>query len=718
MVDSSEDALIMEEREELMVSLVDYEQVIPIIRVAHFLKPTLPSAEKFPFSPSRPNIQELRRSTSLKVQFRGGVSVSHLKEWATWVNKLKPLYQEIWKKAGIFEAIIASTFKICMHNDLIIALAERWCLETNTFILPWGEATVTLEDMVVLSGYSVLGHCVLNPIKTQESVQTEKVLSEAFTVIAARKRNVYQHAWMEHFAGRGGHLEHIALLTLWLSRYVLPSKSYYKVDRALFPIAIHLSQGIPVAFAPAVLASIYRDLTLLKQFIISSFKHPEQSNYRCIEDTSDLILRAPLHIVQLWAWERFPSLLLKPSVINFGEPRVARWHKVKKARCVDPRSAIDSAAELFLWRPYAIDTVKNWDINKFYKEKEEYVVVGPNVGREILMFARLIRASELVGMDCVELYNPHRVSMQFGFDQDVPGCVNHAWRYYDRPIKDAKLYIPSRFFQSDVSKRYLEWWKNQKITPEDAVKHVIKGQQSKTHGRIPEMLWGHNEKLNALVCCECARKSYEVRTNGNIQDCEMRDVESSDDDDNLTISEFSRKRRLQKKGITVADNRELLPTTNCQSSSPWNDELTATEREALIESKPKKLETTNGKSEELDGNEAYVVKENMPQESMDKNDKGDCKLNLPGSEGLNANRSDGYAECSSTSLAKASVEASKRTANGINKTEGNMQIENIDNHEKGSSRYEKIDLDLLKLEKRIRNFENIIAGKVPRLRTR
>lgn len=64
------------------------------------------------------------------------------------------------------------------------------------------------------------------------------------------------------------------------------------------------------------------------------------------------------------------------------------------------------------------------------------------------------------------------------------------------------------------------------------------------------------------------------------------------------------------------------------------------------------------------------------------------------------------------------MEAHKGTASGINKTEGNMQIENIDNHEKGSSRYEKIDLDLLKLEKRIRNFENIIAGKVPRLRTR
>uniref|UniRef100_A0A1S3Y541 Serine/threonine-protein phosphatase 7 long form homolog n=1 Tax=Nicotiana tabacum TaxID=4097 RepID=A0A1S3Y541_TOBAC len=181
-----------------------------------------------------------------------------MKEWPTWVDLLKPLYQDIWKKDGIFEAVIASTFKIHRHNDLIIALVERWCLETNTFILPWGEATVTLEDMVVLGGYSVLGHCVLKPVKAKDSVAVEKTLCEAHKTV--RARNVTHHAWMEYFAGKGDHLEHVAFLTLWLSRYVLPSKSYQTVDRALFPIAIYLSQGIPIALAPAVLSSIYRDL--------------------------------------------------------------------------------------------------------------------------------------------------------------------------------------------------------------------------------------------------------------------------------------------------------------------------------------------------------------------------------------------------------------------------------------------------------------------------
>ncbi|KAK4369285.1 hypothetical protein RND71_013077 [Anisodus tanguticus] len=131
-----------------------------------------------------------------------------------------------------------------------------------------------------------------------------------------------------------------------------------------------------------------------EELIISSAE--QSSTSRCIEDESNPIIRAPFHFVQLWAWERFANLQPKPSLIYRGEPRVARWHKVKKLNGVDPRSVIDSAAGIFLWRPYAIATVKNWDISKFYKEREEYVVVAPKMGREILIFTRLIRASELV----------------------------------------------------------------------------------------------------------------------------------------------------------------------------------------------------------------------------------------------------------------------------------------------------------------------------------
>ncbi|KAM3395569.1 hypothetical protein P3S68_004575 [Capsicum galapagoense] len=257
--------------------------------------------------------------------------------------------------------------QIHLHNDLIIALVERWCMETNTFIFPWGESTVTLEDILLLGGFSVLDRSVLKPVKTKESDEMERSLRELYKVVRARKLCVYNHAWME---------------------FAFPPKGFQNVHQAVIPIAIHLSQRNSMPLAPAVLA-IYRDLNLLNQLIASSAKHTEHSsNSRCIQDESELILRAPLHFVQPWAWERFSSLQPKPSVIYCGEPRVARWHRVKKIEHVNPRSEIDSAAECFLWRPYANDTVKNWDINKFCKGKEEYVVAGPNMGREILIFAQ------------------------------------------------------------------------------------------------------------------------------------------------------------------------------------------------------------------------------------------------------------------------------------------------------------------------------------------
>ncbi|KAK6782076.1 hypothetical protein RDI58_019872 [Solanum bulbocastanum] len=182
--------------------------------------------------------------------------------------------------------------------------------------------------------------------------------------------------------------------------------------------------------------------------------------------------------------------------------------------------------------------------------------------------------------------------MQFGFDQDVPDCVNHAsdhilktaWTNYNRPIKDIKLHIPFRFIKSNVNRRYLEWWKNQNVAPEVAVQH---------------------RKMSASVCC------------GILQKCEMIVIESSsDDDDNIPISVSLCKRKLMKKEIIIpSNNQELLLNMQSQSPSAWNDGI-ARARETLVESKPisEKFEASNGKSDE-DGDGPYVVKEMVPLES-------------------------------------------------------------------------------------------------------
>ncbi|KAF8391521.1 hypothetical protein HHK36_023826 [Tetracentron sinense] len=208
---------------------------------------------------------------------------------------------------------------------------------------------------------------------------------------------------------------------------------------------------MPIALAPAVLATLYRDLRLLKDQVASS--------------SEPATVWAPFQILQAWAWERFP--LLRPNTPNSllpGEPRVARWHKLNSnVKLPFVRSTL-KLLENFQWRPYAA-SLNNWRVPSFYKERDE-LSNDPVVEDELRSFARCLRACELVGLDCIEQYLPHRVALQFGMDQDLPGTFIRAnstsklaWKTYDKPTRDAKFYVRSRFLDSNVTTRYSEWWK-------------------------------------------------------------------------------------------------------------------------------------------------------------------------------------------------------------------------------------------------------------------
>ncbi|KAK3014495.1 hypothetical protein RJ639_009398 [Escallonia herrerae] len=168
MVVSLEDT-IMEERLELMVSPTGGE---PTLRIAHFLKPSVTSidgpisnlpldAHSFEDTIAKPNI------CASKVAFKGWRNPQ--KQWKHWVHHMHSLHQSTLKEAGIHEAVMNSTFEIPRNDNLIFAFAEKWCCETRPFVFPWGEATITLEDMMVLGGYSVLGDSVSTSLKKREN---------------------------------------------------------------------------------------------------------------------------------------------------------------------------------------------------------------------------------------------------------------------------------------------------------------------------------------------------------------------------------------------------------------------------------------------------------------------------------------------------------------------------------------------------------------------
>ncbi|TXG67761.1 hypothetical protein EZV62_009036 [Acer yangbiense] len=246
---------------------------------------------------------------------------------------------------------------------------------------------------------------------------------------------------------------------------------------SLFPIAVHLAGGTKIALAPTILAKIYRDLSLLKEKIVAVTKFDKSE----VGDSGLAVtIWSPFQLVQIWAWERFRELRPKPNLIKIGETRFARWHKMMMI--VDNvRKVLDSARENFDWHPYT-KALRNWNLPEFYVEKEMWLSpVDSGLSEEFELFARCLMIAELVGLDCVEQYLPHRVAMPFGIDQDLPACVARAnetasiaWSKNIKSIGCANLYVPSRLFEANVTTCYSEWWKQSVLRLQCARKGVLR----------------------------------------------------------------------------------------------------------------------------------------------------------------------------------------------------------------------------------------------------
>ncbi|XP_021867245.2 uncharacterized protein [Spinacia oleracea] len=333
-------------------------------------------------------ISPVLKSLSSRVHFYGWRYP--LKNWNSWVEKLRPSFESTWKKASIFEAIMASTLEIPKCRESIFALTQKWCPENSSFVMPWGEVTITLEDVLILGGFSVTGDSVLSQICSKELLEIENSLLAGWSELTGKARNwkASEQQWMDNWMGTRQEFEHQAFLSFWLSRYVLPLDDC-TINKSVFHIAVLLSRGKRIALAPAVLATIYRNLRLLKEQI---------ENFNQVDgNLLKLKIWAPFQLLQAWFWERFPKFSPKCNPDARGFCRLERWHKVKVLRNEEVGLFTDVASDDFRWRPYS-NRLNNWSIDHDFES--------------------CIRVSQLVGLDYIELYFPNRVALQFGLDQE------------------------------------------------------------------------------------------------------------------------------------------------------------------------------------------------------------------------------------------------------------------------------------------------------------
>ncbi|KAL2557451.1 Aminotransferase-like [Forsythia ovata] len=143
------------------VELMGEEMISPIsgvsyLRISYFLRPSVTSFDgpvfDLPFDYVNPTMIE--NSKPSKANFVGWRRPR--KDWKRWVNRMRSLHHSTWVRVGIHDAIMNLTFNIHHNDDLILGIAEKWCFKTNTFVFPWGKATITLEDLMFLGRFSVL----------------------------------------------------------------------------------------------------------------------------------------------------------------------------------------------------------------------------------------------------------------------------------------------------------------------------------------------------------------------------------------------------------------------------------------------------------------------------------------------------------------------------------------------------------------------------------
>ncbi|KAJ1294751.1 hypothetical protein BS78_01G170300 [Paspalum vaginatum] len=171
-----------------------------------------------------------------------------------------------------------------------------------------------------------------------------------------------------------------------------------------------------------------------------------------------------MHILQLWVWEHFPQLCPEPASSpapgDHDMPRTARWQDVAKKLSSKHAHAVFMSPKEFVWSPYG-----SCSFFALQPKTGASWVRGQDIGTSeaLLSFAQCLHACDLVGMNCIEQYNPHRVARQLGFDQDIPGTVPHAssdwkkaWETYNIEAKTSAFTVPNH--KPGVTVQYARWW--------------------------------------------------------------------------------------------------------------------------------------------------------------------------------------------------------------------------------------------------------------------
>ncbi|KAL5579455.1 hypothetical protein UlMin_011897 [Ulmus minor] len=317
---------------------------------------------------------------------------SMLDQW-----KLTPQQIELVEKAGFGFFRLLPT--IYLDNSLISALVERWRRETNTFHLPVGEMTITLEDVGLILGLPIDGRPVTGVTSRTPSSTCEELLGKAPEDLNG---GMLKLTWLKECFSKCPDNASIDTLERHTRAYLLylvgstifSTTTGNKVSIMYLPLFEIFDEAGKYAWGAAALAFLYRALgnaSLKSQSTISG----------------------SLTLLQCWSY--YHLSVGRPKVSQEANqnafPLALRW----KGR----QSGSRSTSNILAYRK-ALDSLKQSDVQWVpYKDLDLTVIPEHILNNLNLRTSKTV----LICFDKAERHMPDRCLRQFGLPQPIPENV-------------------------------------------------------------------------------------------------------------------------------------------------------------------------------------------------------------------------------------------------------------------------------------------------------
>ncbi|KAL4337028.1 hypothetical protein AHAS_Ahas12G0069200 [Arachis hypogaea] len=264
------------------------------------------------------------------------------------------------KVAGLEQVARLNAHWFKLDEPLISAFVERWRPETHTFHMPFGECTVTLQDVSYQLGLPIDGEAVSGCLSDFEQLMEggkpswtwfQELFGELPPVKCINKFTVTYKWFQTRFEVLPDNASEDtvrmyarAYIMVLLSSQLFGDKSGTRVHIRWLPFVARLEELGRYSWGSSTLAWLYRCLCRV-------------ANRNVVK------LAGPLTLLQSWIFWRFPTL--RPHGFNtFTWPLASRWAKYipsldqRSPRVLQLRLKLDKLRpDDFLWIPYAVPDV-------------------------------------------------------------------------------------------------------------------------------------------------------------------------------------------------------------------------------------------------------------------------------------------------------------------------------------------------------------------------